>query len=131
MYRTNSRNKIMEYLKERESRTVSVSDIVSHLAEQNTPVNKTTVYRFLDSLEARGEVIKYADEQGRHSAYQLCDRSHHCGEHLHLKCLGCGQVFHLDCEFMDEIAEHIEKEHGFQISCPGSVIYGYCSRCKK
>ena len=63
-YKTNNRTKIMEFLKSNKDRTVSVSDIEDHLAGEQNPVNKTTIYRYLDKLEADGNVIKYAAEKG-------------------------------------------------------------------
>ena len=120
----------MTYLQCNCDHTVSVADIQQHLVEENNPVNKTTIYRYLDKLEADGNVIKYTDENGKKATYQYVDRAHHCEDHLHLKCLNCGRVIHLDCEFMDTIAEHIAEDHGFSIQCRSSVIYGYCQECK-
>lgn len=130
-YKTNSRIKIMDYLSANKDRTVTVSDIEKHLEETSSSVNKTTIYRYLDKLEADGNVIKYADEKGDKATYQYVDRAHKCDEHLHLKCMECGAIIHLDCEFMDEIAEHVEKDHGFKIHCKNSIIYGICENCQK
>ena len=130
-YKTNSRTRIMEYLQLNKDRTVSAADIESHLTDENNPVNKTTIYRYLDKLEADGNIIKYASEKGDKTTYQYVEREHKCDEHLHLKCTGCGAIIHLDCVFMDEIAEHVKKDHGFRIQCKNSVVYGLCDRCQK
>lgn len=130
MYKTNNRVRIMDYLQKCSDKAVSVPEITDHLAHAGNPVNKTTVYRYLDRLEEEGLVIRYTAEDGRHAAYQYVGESNTCDEHLHLKCLSCGQVSHLECGFMDEIAEHMQKDHGFQIECRNSVIYGYCARCR-
>ena len=53
----------------------------------------------------------------------------HCREHLHLKCVQCGRIYHLDCHFMDEVRAHLMAEHGFTLQCEGSVLYGLCRRC--
>lgn len=130
-YKTNSRTRIMEFLQMNKDRTVTVSDIEEHLSRENSGVNKTTIYRYLDRLEADGNVIKYTAEKGEKAAYQYVDREHKCDEHLHLKCTECGAIIHLDCGFMDEIAHHIEVEHGFKLQCRNSIIYGVCARCQK
>lgn len=39
--------------------------------------------------------------------------------------------FELDCGFMDEIAEHIQKDHGFQLQCKNSILYGICKDCRQ
>lgn len=124
-YKTNNRTKIMEFLMENCSRTVSVNDINDHLKKIDSQVNTTTIYRYLDKLETDGNVIKYG------STYQYVDKDHGCNQHLHLKCISCGIITHLDCHFMDEIAEHISKDHGFQLQCRESVIYGLCSKCRR
>ena len=130
MYKTNHRSRIMDYLQECSEKAVSVSEITEHLVDTGNPVNKTTVYRYLDRLEDEGLVIRYNSEDGRHAAYQYVGESNTCDEHIHLKCLSCGEIFHLECSFMDEIAEHMMKDHGFQIECRNSVIHGYCARCR-
>ena len=50
-------------------------------------------------------------------------------EHLHLKCVQCGRIYHLDCHFMDEVRAHLMAEHGFTLQCEGSVLYGLCRHC--
>lgn len=128
-YKTNNRTKIMAYLVANKDRTVSVKDIDLHLREQNCPVNLTTIYRYLDKLERDGDLIKYADN-GEKATYQYADRRRRCGEHLHLKCVSCGMIFHLDCDFMDEISAHVLEHHGFQLQCKNSVLYGLCQNCR-
>lgn len=50
---------------------------------------------------------------------------HHCEEHLHLQCVKCGKIIHLECEFMDEISEHILKDHG--LNCSAKIQF--CMEC--
>ena len=89
-YSTPSRKRILEYLEENKSRTVTVADIENYLED-----------------------------------------GHHCEQHLHLQCTKCGRIFHLECDFMGEIAMHIQREHGFYIECKKSIIYGICKDCVK
>ena len=49
-YSTPSRKRILEYLEENKSRTVTVADIENYLAKKECAVNKTTIYRFLEKL---------------------------------------------------------------------------------
>ena len=58
-------------------------------------------------------------------------KKHDNEEHLHLKCVSCGCIIHLECAFMDEIAEHVLKDHGFTLQCKNSIIYGLCRECRK
>ena len=129
-YKTNNRTKIMDYLVANKERSVSVKDIDEHMKSLDCPVNMTTIYRYLDKLEKDGDVMKYTGERGEKATYQYVERNHHCDSHLHLKCVDCGSVIHLDCHFMDEMAEHISKDHGFRLQCKNSVIYGLCQSCQ-
>ena len=130
-YTTASRTKILEYLKKNGDRTVNVNDISNYLKENQSEVNITTNYRYLDKLAKEGTVIKYVAEKGNQAVYQYVEQGHHCDEHLHLKCVKCGCIIHLECDFMREIAEHIKKDHGFELQCKNSIIYGMCSKCQE
>ena len=128
-YATANRKKILEFLKENQNRTLTVADIDAHLKSCNSEVNVTTIYRYLDKLEKEGAVIKYVAEKGSQATYQYVEAGHNCEDHLHLQCIRCGRVIHLECHFMHEILEHVEKEHGFVMQCKNSIVYGTCKNC--
>ena len=75
-------------------------------------------------------MIRYVSGQGSQAAYQYVEQGKGCCDHLHLQCVKCGRIYHLDCAFMKEISEHIEKDHGFELQCRNSVLYGICKDCK-
>ncbi|MEF9922598.1 MAG: transcriptional repressor [Anaerovoracaceae bacterium] len=129
-YKTNNRTKILTYLKENQDRTVSVMDIDCHLRDTDSQVNLTTIYRYLDKLTTDGNVMKYISERGDKATFQYVERDHKCDEHLHLKCTECGEIIHLDCHFMEEISHHINEDHGFDLQCKNSVLYGVCKNCR-
>lgn len=128
-YETVSRRKILEFLKKNSSQTVTTADIDRYLAVKDSKVNLTTIYRYLDKLEREGAVLRYADGRGSQAVYQYVEPGHHCDEHLHIKCVKCGCILHLECAFMGEIAEHIRKDHGFVLQCKNSILYGTCQKC--
>ena len=129
-YKTENRKKILEYLVNHPDTTVSVKEIHTYMQEHQSAVNLTTIYRYLDKLEKEGKVIRYVSEKGDKTTYQYVSCDSHCDEHLHLKCLKCGKIIHLDCQFMSEIAEHISSHHKFDIQCKNSIIYGICDDCR-
>lgn len=129
-YNTAARSRILSFLKENKDRTVNANDILNCLNNQGNDVNITTIYRYLDKLTESGEVMKYIAENGTRAVFQYVGERQHCEEHLHLQCIRCGAILHLDCDFMEEISEHVLKEHGFQIQCKNSIIYGICSDCQ-
>ena len=130
-YATASRKKILEFLKSNSDRTVTAADIDCYLKKNDSEVNITTIYRYLDKLAVEGTVIKYVAEKGSQAVYQYVEMGHHCEDHLHLKCVKCGRIIHLECAFMNEISEHILNDHGFSLQCRNSIIYGVCRACKQ
>ena len=84
----------------------------------------------LDKLAKDGTVIKYVAEKGCQAAYQYVEPGRGCEQHLHLKCVKCGKIIHLECHFMEEISHHIEESHGFTLQCKNSILYGVCKECK-
>lgn len=129
-YATASRKRILEFLKDNHNRTVTVADIDAYLKENDSEVNVTTIYRYLDKLAGEGTVIKYVAEKGEKASYQFVESGHRCEEHLHMKCVRCGCIIHLECAFMDEISNHILKDHGFTLQCKNSILYGTCKKCQ-
>ncbi len=130
-YTTKSRVCILRYLEENSTVAVSVNDIVAFLSTQGIAANVTTVYRFLNQLTLEKRVMKFTDESGQKSVFQLASREKECHKHIHIKCVSCGKMNHLDCGFMDELKGHLQTEHGFELECGSSVLYGVCADCKK
>ncbi len=130
-YTTASRKKILEYLMQNSDRAVSANNIWKYLRECDSEVNITTIYRYLDKLAKEGTVMKYVAEKGGQAVYQYVELGHHCEEHLHLKCVRCGKIIHLDCAFMDKNCMHILSDHGFTLQCRNSILYGVCAQCSE
>ena len=130
-YKTEGRKKIMDIMRQSGGVPLSVPQIEGKLQEGGSPLNKTTIYRYLDKLEDSGDVVKYAGDEGRKALFQLVDRKRRCDQHLHLKCVECGALLHLDGPTMSTLAEQVYTEHGFMIQCRNSVIYGLCQECLK
>lgn len=128
-YQTKSRQMILNYLIMNKDRAVHVSDIISYMEKEKCTVNKTTVYRYLDKLAAEKMLMKYVADKGEKAGYQYVEQNSKCQEHLHLQCMSCGRVIHLDCDFMGEISNHILSEHGFKLCCKDSILYGLCDAC--
>lgn len=128
-YNTKTRQLILDYLINNRQHAVSASNILEHLEAQGASPNPTTVYRYLDKLAVEQRIMKYVADKGQKAVFQYVDEGHHCREHLHLKCVGCGRIFHLECDFMDEVRRHLMEGHGFELQCEGSILYGRCRRC--
>lgn len=112
------------------NRTVYISDIYNYLLENEIKINLTTVYRYIDKLVSENKVIKYASEKGKKTSYQYVDNSS-CNHHLHMQCIKCGKLIHLDCNFMKEFNNHIKEHHDFNLEYNKSILYGTCKECKE
>lgn len=130
-YNTKAKRYILELLQKNPDISVTASEILEFLNSSGMKVNLTTVYRCLARLTDEHRVLKFKREDGNGALYRLAEKQQECDEHLHIQCVNCGKLSHLDCEFMDELKEHISKEHGIEIKCAGSVLYGVCNDCKK
>lgn len=128
-YNTKTRQLILTYLQDNRRHAVSAAEILIWLEQQALPTSPTTVYRYLEKLAAEGRVMKYVADKGEKAVFQYVDDGAHCHEHLHLKCVQCGQIYHLDCGFMDEIRDHLMASHGFALTCSGSMLHGVCAKC--
>lgn len=79
----------------------------------------------------QGTVRKYIAEEGQSACFEFIDESGECTLHYHLKCSECGRLIHVNCEYLDEVAEHILEHHGFVISPEKTILYGICERCRE
>lgn len=128
-YNTKQRELILDFLSSSRDKHIKADEIIEYLKNSDTPVGKSTVYRYLDALVEQNIIRKYTIEDGIGACYQFIENNKACSEHYHLKCSNCGELFHVSCEFMDEINEHIYKEHGFKVDSSKTVFYGICNKC--
>lgn len=130
-YRTKQRELIEAFFLKNKENHVTAEDILKFLKENDTPVSKSTVYRYLDKMQGQGKIRKYTVEEGMCSCYQYIEEHQSCKEHYHFKCSECGRLFHVSCDLMNEISKHIYKEHDFVIDNSKTVFYGLCGDCRR
>ncbi len=130
-YNTKARKYILEYLSQNRDTTVTAADISEYLDACGLSVNLTTVYRYLSRLVKERKIIKFSSEKGAGWVYQLSPDEKACDEHIHVKCINCGKLLHLDCGFMNDLKAHLAQKHGFCLKCSGSILYGLCDECNK
>ena len=129
-YKTKQREYILAFLQNSEGRHITVAELVRHLQDNATPVGTATVYRTLEQLVEEGMVRKYVLDGKSSACYQfLSDEPHLCQEHFHLKCTCCGRLFHVSCDYLNQLGEHLLEHHGFVIDHTKTVLYGLCADC--
>ena len=131
IYRTKQREAILQYLENSSSRHVSIEDVLDHLKAAGEKVGRTTIYRYMEKLTSEGVLRKYYIEECAGACYQYVEPWEACREHFHLKCLKCSKLFHLECDYLNQIGEHILTHHGFEVDHTKTVFYGICKDCKE
>ena len=129
-YKTKSKTQIMEYIREQKDNRFSAQQVYDYLRDEKTQINLATVYRNLDKLAEDGVLLRCKSMGANSVMYQYAMEEKDCHNHLHLQCRSCGKIIHLECDFMKEISEHLQKDHGFMVECEGSVLLGLCNDCK-
>ncbi len=130
-YKTRQKEKILNYLKENSDKHVTAAQIISYLSSGDESVGSATVYRYLDKLVSNNIVRKYYLDEKTGACYQFAENNQECHEHFHLKCIGCGRLYHIDCSYMKALSGHIFEHHGFKVDNSKTVLYGKCDECEK
>lgn len=129
-YNTKQRENLLDFLMRNKDRHTNVQEISLFLAGEGSPVGTATIYRQLDRLVEQGIVRKYVLDGKTGACYQYIENNS-CHEHFHLKCVSCGRLIHIDCDYLTGINRHIAERHGFTVDPSQTVFYGKCSECGK
>ena len=122
-YNTKQKDVILNYLIKNKDKCVTINDIYENIKKDHK-LGLTTVYRFLNKLTEENIIKKYTDK--KEATYQYIDNDE-CKNHLHLKCMKCNRIIHLDCHDALLLSKHIHDEHDFNID---STIFGVCKECQ-
>ncbi|WP_455714791.1 Fur family transcriptional regulator [Anaerosporobacter sp.] len=130
-YKTKQREIIQTYLENHGENHVTIDEVLSHLRDNNISVGRTTIYRYMEKLTEAGTLRKYFLEEGMGACYQYVGENEQCQSHFHLKCIKCGVLLHVKCDYLAGADKHILEEHGFEIDNTKTVFYGWCKSCKE
>jgi len=87
-------------------------------------VNKTTVYRTLETL-ARLGLLSITHQGGHPDAYELRDMPHH-----HLRCKRCGREMEIPDALLDPLRERVRQDYGFAPCFDHFALVGVCPACQ-
>lgn len=124
-YSTKQKEYILKVIQEFE-KEFTVKDIYERVKDE---VGLTTVYRLVDKLVLDNTINKYIDKNNI-TYYEYLEK---CSEenHFYLKCDKCKKLEHIDCDCINELYEHIKKEHNFKLNKENIIINGLCKKCNK
>lgn len=123
-YDTEARRALCEFMKNNAERQFTAEELcaaVSHSA------GKSTVYRLIARLCDEGE-IRRIPRGGERGAYYQAMTGEPCLRHLHLKCLSCGLLIHLDENESRRIAS-VALGRNFTVDGKKTMLFGYCGLC--
>ena len=123
-YNTERRNELLGFFKENRDSAFSLEEICARLTEDGK--GKSTLYRQAAKLVEEG-LVSRIPAGSRKFVYQYMDK-HQCKGHLHLKCLDCGRLLHLDSATSHAVEEDLLFSQGFALD-GGCILYGKCRSC--
>ena len=130
-YATRQRSLVLECLKAHAGQYLSVADIAADLTKKGSPVGVTTIYRALEKLASAGTVRRFVPDRTSPAVFEYLENP--AQAEFHVRCKGCGKLFHLHCSEIARMAEalsaHLSGEHGVALDLQDTVIQGLCSDC--
>lgn len=92
--------------------------------DAGAPLSLSTVYRNLEALEQVG-IVSHSYLDQRTPSYHLTAHA----DHLHLICLGCGQVSDAPVGLADGLAQRLLDAVGFVADVRHLAVHGWCAAC--
>ena len=126
-YNTEQKKAIQAFLCANSDRQFTVEEIAQALGGE---AGVSTVYRRMPALVKEGGVKRFVKEGSRKAVYQAVNGTH-CAAHLHMKCIGCGRLLHMDDALSERVIDIVERNSAFSVIEEDTVLFGKCADCKK
>lgn len=102
-------------------------ELIEKAHEDRKGIGMVSVYRALELLTNLGITRRVVLEDGS-QGYVLASEGHH----HHIICRNCERVMEFSgANDLDELAERVHEETGFEVSDHMLQFYGLCSECQK
>ena len=129
-YRTENKKVVTDFFINNKEKHFTIDGVIDALMADGVEIPKSSLYRIIGNLCRSGVIRRYETKGVDSFVYQYANFGSSCDMHFHLKCSVCGKLIHLECEKMNEIRDHILKDHDFLIGGDG-IINGVCLKCKE
>ncbi|MBQ9086665.1 MAG: transcriptional repressor [Clostridia bacterium] len=131
-YITEQKKLLSDFLTRHCDQAFSVEELAEQMsAEFNKKIpGKSTLYRLITRMVEEGIVKRFVKGNSRHFVYQIV-AGEHCHSHLHMKCVECGKLLHLDEDLSHELLAKIRMGSNFSVSEESTVLFGECYDCNK
>ena len=128
-YNTEQKKLLLDFLEKNHDSAYTIEEITNELKSRGATVGKSTVYRLMTRLVEEKRVKRQLSDSSRKAIYRITLDSH-CHNHLHLQCIKCGRVLHLDEEVSDRLLDTVKQINDFSVSEEDTVLMGKCADCK-
>jgi Fur family ferric uptake transcriptional regulator len=95
------------------------------ISESVQDVDVTTVYRTLELLESIG-LVRHAHLGHGAPSYRPAE-----DDHIHVVCHACGRVVDAEPVLVDELAERLRRDSGFELDRSHFTVFGRCRDCAR
>ena len=131
-YKTEQKKLLLAYLQANGKTAYGIEELASGMRETYGELSPgvSTVYRLMDRLVKEGTVKRFPRETGRGFVYQIV-AGRTCRSHMHLRCLHCGRLFHMDSLLSEELAERLRAVCRFSLNEEETVLFGSCEACRE
>lgn len=105
----------------------SPDEVYKEVHEQHPTISRATVYRVLNKLADKGEILK-VKMPGTADRFDF-----NTEEHIHIHCTECGGVFDADIKNAKQLLSNLDSEinlKDFQLSGINISLEGICPVCK-
>lgn len=106
---------------------LDAASLLAQARKLDPRINRATVYRNIELLKSLGLIdeLDLMHMNGEKHYYEVRTRK----EHLHLTCLGCGNVEEFLTPTFERLKHEIAKDNSFDIQVMRLEIGGLCSAC--
>ena len=129
-YKTQQKEVLLGFLYAHRDTPMSVEDISDRLRDacENAP-GKSTVYRLMGRLYEEGSVKRFEKGNSRTFLYQFAGEEA-CHHHLHMRCLSCGRLLHMDHTQSERLLNEIYGSSDFEVDQTETTLFGRCANCR-
>ena len=123
-YHTKQKDKLLSLFQSEPDRCFTSKEIIEN---KELGLSEATVYRLISHFVKEGRLNKFKGEKG--ALYQF----NHCSvcTHFHMKCLECGELYHIDSPMLKSVEDSIAESYDFFVDNTNTTLYGYCKGCRK
>jgi len=123
---TPARRILLQFLIDNHSRSLSLSEIQTHLQDRLPGINRSSIYRNLEILKTLSIIQELrVAHKGRRYQFVFERPVHHF-----IICKACGKVSQGKRAFFEQVERALQDIHDFKKANLSVTFYGFCSRCR-